>query len=182
MTKRSPDHCYGMTLMELILAVSISIFILELVFYVYMVLFHSFDIGFLQSKAEDEARHAVQRISREIRSAKKQPILTNQNSITFVTVNGIANVLYLYKPEMNYSEYQTGIYPSTPNVVLKLLAAGNITAGNYGEGAVVAKGLLPPPATRFQSTLHGGVDIQVCTRLQDSGITLNTTVYPRSTP
>ncbi len=172
----------GITLIELIFALSISLFIFELLFYVYMVLFNSWDIGFMQGKSEDEASRALMRVSKETRAAHRNSIAVAPNWLRLTSDQ--PKVFYLYTPEMDYARFTAVDYPPTANLVLKLLTATALDQTNFGQGMTIVKSLVPPQGTsgtQFHS--HGsGVELQFVSKFRDTGLTLNTIVYPRSKP
>lgn len=171
----------GLTLIEVILAISISIFIFELVFFVYMSLFRSWDIGFMRGKSEDETRQAVQRISKELRMAETNIAVPNHGVITYY--KGSKRSIYLYHPAVSYDDFIAGSGP-TSNYFLRLIETEDL-ADDYGGGEIIAKDIVPPQGTaggtRF-STSGGLVSLNIVSRMQDLVITLNTAVYPRSVP
>ena len=180
---RQSKHKRGLTLIELMLAMSISIFIFELVFFVYMSLFRSWDIGFLRGQVEDEANRAIQTISKELRGASRNIVISAVNPAQVSYIKGGFKVLYLFQKDINYAEYAVGDYISSQNASLRILKAMSLNAGNYGGGRVVAKGLVSPygtaGGTRFSIDPNGLISMQVIARGQNSRVTLNTVVYPR---
>ncbi|MBU0581132.1 MAG: hypothetical protein KKA19_08130 [Candidatus Margulisbacteria bacterium] len=172
----------GVTLVELILALTIAIFIFELVFFVYISLFRSWDIGFWRGKAEDEARRAVVTISKELRSASTN-IIIYPNAAVIAYQNQGQKFLYLYHPDNDYGNFIGGTFV-TDNYSLKILAANNFDLNGYGGGIIIAKNLLPPKGTgegtRFSKEITGLVSFNIAVKLKDSAIILNSAVWPRS--
>ncbi len=174
------DGRRGVTLMELIIALSISLFIFELIFYVYMMAYRSWDIGLVQGRVEDEARRAVQSVSREVRAARSGSVTVGGSGATLSYLkNDTGHIFYMYVPASSFQFYQYGSYSPTQTVQLKLLASPNVTQGNYGTGTVIAKDLLPPPVTMFRAS-GAGISFSVGACVREYTLTLNTQVYPRS--
>lgn len=171
----------GLTLIELVLAMAISIFIFELVFFVYMSLFRSWDIGFFRGQTEDEGSHAVQTISKEIRSASPNIVLSPNNP---TQLSYSSKVMYLDQKDLSYADFLAGNYVVSKNANLKILKEMVLDESNYGAGRIVAKELIPPSGltggTRFSIDPNGLINIQVIARGQNSVITLNTMVFTRS--
>ncbi|MFC1517353.1 type II secretion system protein J [Candidatus Margulisiibacteriota bacterium] len=173
----------GLTLMEVILALAIAIFIFELVFYVYMSLFRSWDIGFMRGKVEDEAQRVVTQVSKELRGASANIVLSQNNPTWLSFRNQQDKVVYLYNPETSYIDFSVGNYV-TKNAMLKTIRTNVLNENNYGEGAVIAKDLVPPSGaeggTRFKLEPTGLIRIQVVSRAPDTALTLNAAVYSRN--
>jgi len=166
--------------MEVILALAISIFVFEVVFFVYMSLFRSWDIGFLRGRTEDEARRAVQAVSLELRQAA--PVITVPYPGVISYQKDVPKYIYLYNPATKYGDFITGS-GATTNYVLKMVEANSLDDSNYGAGRVLAVDLVPPTGltggTRF-SNGAGLVNISIISQVQNNSITMDTVVYPRS--